>query len=57
MAAPGLRWQQAWHALANYCANDLGELHATAGHKPKRARKRPSDIAACWMQATHLVMS
>jgi transposase len=40
------------HALANYCPNDLGELHATARNKLKSAQKRPSIIAACWMQAT-----
>jgi transposase len=40
------------HALANYCPNDLGELHASARNKLKSAQKRPSIIAACWMQAT-----
>ncbi len=40
------------HALANYCPNDLGELHTTARNKLKSAQKRPSIIAACWMQAT-----
>ena len=40
------------HALANYCPNDLTELHATARNKLKSAQKRPSIIAACWMQAT-----
>ncbi len=40
------------HALANYCPNDLGELHTTAGNKLKSAQKRRSIIAACWMQAT-----
>lgn len=40
------------HALANYCPNDLSELHATARNKLKSAQKRPSIIAACWMQAT-----
>ena len=39
-------------ALANYCPNDLAELHATARNKLKSAQKRPSIIAACWMQAT-----
>ncbi|MDT8843300.1 IS630 family transposase [Paraburkholderia fungorum] len=40
------------HALANYCPNDLGELHASARNKFKSAQKRPSIIAACWIQAT-----
>ena len=40
------------HALANYCPNNLSELHTTARNKLKRAQKRPSIIAACWMQAT-----
>ena len=40
------------HALANYCPNDLSELHATARNKLKSAQKRPSIIAACWMQAS-----
>jgi transposase len=40
------------HALANYCPNDLSELHTTARHKLKSAQKRPSIVAACWMQAT-----
>ncbi|MGF6855875.1 transposase [Paraburkholderia sp. CI3] len=40
------------HALANYCPNDLGELHTSARNKLKNAQKRPSLIAACWMQAT-----
>jgi len=39
-------------ALANYCPNDLAELHATARNKLKSAQKRPSIIASCWMQAT-----
>jgi hypothetical protein len=38
--------------LANYCPNDLSELHTTARNKLKSAQKRPSIIAACWMQAT-----
>ena len=45
------------HALANYCPNDLSELHASARNKLKSAQKRRSIIAACWMQATHLMMS
>jgi hypothetical protein len=32
--------------------NNLSELHATARNKLKSAQKRPSIIAACWMQAT-----
>ena len=51
--APDHLW--AWlkrHALANYCPNDLAELHTTARHKLKSAHKRPTIIAACWMQAT-----
>jgi transposase len=39
------------HALANYCTGDLSELHATARNKLNSAQKRPSIIAACWMQA------
>ena len=39
-------------ALANYCPNDLSELHTTARNKLKRAQKRPTIIPACWMQAT-----
>jgi transposase len=40
------------HAMANDCANDLAELHATSRNKLKSAQKRPSIIAACWQQAT-----
>ena len=40
------------HALANYCPANLGELHVSARNKLKSAQKRPSIIAACWMQAT-----
>lgn len=40
------------HALANYCPSHLAELHITARNKLKSAQKRPSIIAACWMQAT-----
>ena len=40
------------HALANYCPNDMSELHTTARNQLKSAQKRPSIIAACWMQAT-----
>jgi hypothetical protein len=55
---PGLNpveYLWAWlkrHALANYCPNNLSELHTTARNKLKSAQKRPSIIAACWMQAT-----
>jgi transposase len=37
---------------ANYCPENLNELHITARNKLKSAQKRPSIIAACWMQAT-----
>jgi hypothetical protein len=40
------------HALANFCPNNLDELHTTAHNKLKSAQMRPSIIAACWMQAT-----
>ena len=40
------------HAMANYCPNNLAELHATSRSKLKSAQKRPSIIAACWKQAT-----
>lgn len=40
------------HALANYCPDNLSELHTTARNKLKSAQKRPSIIAACWQQAT-----
>lgn len=33
-------------------AGRLRELHVTARNKLKSAQKRPSIIAACWMQAT-----
>lgn len=35
-----------------HCPNDLSLLHATGRNKLKSAQKRPSIIAACWMQAT-----
>lgn len=38
------------HALANFCPNNLSELHITARNKFKSAQMRPSIIAACWMQ-------
>jgi transposase len=40
------------HALANYCPHNLTELQTSARNKLKSAQKRPSIIAACWMQAT-----
>jgi transposase len=40
------------HAIANYCPNDLSELHITARNKHKSAQKRDSIIAACWQRAT-----
>jgi transposase len=40
------------HALANYCANNLSELHSAVRNKLRSAQKRPSIINACWMQAT-----
>ena len=40
------------HAMANYCPNNLSELHTTARNRLKSAQKLPSIIAACWMQAT-----
>jgi hypothetical protein len=39
-------------ALSLLPQRDLSELHMTARNKLKSARKRPSIIAACWMQAT-----
>lgn len=40
------------HALANYCPRNLTELNVATRNKLKSAQKRPSIIAACWMQAT-----
>lgn len=40
------------HALANYCPDNLTELHITARNRLKSAQRRPSIIAACWSQAT-----
>jgi transposase len=40
------------HALANYCANNLSELHSAVRNKLRSAQKRPSIINACWMQVT-----
>ena len=39
------------HALANFCSANLNELNAAARNKLKSAQKRPSIIAACWIQA------
>ncbi len=39
------------HAMANYCPNNLSELHTSARKRLKSTQKRPSIIAACWMQA------
>jgi transposase len=40
------------HANANFCPDNLDELHTTARNKLKSARHRPSSIAACWIQAS-----
>ena len=40
------------HAMANFCPANLDVLHAAARNNLKSAQKRPSIIAACWMQAT-----
>ena len=39
------------HALANFCPANLDELNVTARNKLKSAQRRPSIIAACWVQA------
>ena len=39
------------HALANFCPNDLTELNTAARSKLRSAQRRPSIIAACWVQA------
>jgi transposase len=39
------------HALANFCPANLDELNTAARNKLKSAQKRPSIIAACWIQA------
>lgn len=39
------------HALANYCPANLHDLNRTARAKLKSAQRRPSIIAACWVQA------
>lgn len=38
--------------MADYCPADLTALHTTTRHKLKNTQKRPTIIAACWMQAT-----
>jgi putative transposase len=40
------------HAIANFCPDNLGELHTVARNRLKSAQHRPSIIAACWIQAT-----
>jgi transposase len=40
------------HALVNYGANNLSELHSAACNKLRSAPKYLSILAACWMQAT-----
>jgi hypothetical protein len=39
-------------AIANFCPDNLDELHSVARNKLKSAQHRPSIIAACWIQAT-----
>lgn len=39
------------HALVNFCPNNLGELNTTARAKLKSAQRRPTIMAACWVQA------
>lgn len=39
------------HALANFCPANLDELNSTARARLKSAQRRPSIIAACWVQA------
>ena len=39
------------HALANFCPDNLDELHQGAHAKLKSAQRRSSIIAACWSQA------
>jgi transposase len=39
------------HALANFCPANLSELNTTARAKLKSVQRRPSIIAACWVQA------
>ena len=39
------------HALANFCPDNLIERNTTTRSKLKSAQRRPSIIAACWVQA------
>ena len=39
------------HTLANFCPANLDQLTVTARNKLKSAQRRPSIIAACWVQA------
>jgi len=39
------------HALPNFCPANLDELNTTARAKFKSAQRRPSIIAARWLQA------
>ena len=39
------------HALANFCPANLDALNTTARSKLRSAQRRPSIIAACWVQA------
>jgi len=39
------------HALATFCPPNLGELNVAARAKLRSAQRRPSIIAACWVQA------
>ena len=39
------------HALANFCPANLDHLNSAARAKLKSAQRRPSIIAACWVQA------
>ena len=55
--APDLNPEEYWwawlkrHAMANYCPDNLSELQTTARNKLRSAQKRPTIIAACWVQA------
>lgn len=40
------------HALANFCPDNLGELHVTAPIKLKTAQHGPSIITACWTRTS-----
>lgn len=39
------------HALAHFCARDLGHLHKTARHRLRSMQRRPTLIRAFWQQA------